>query len=139
MRTRLIVYPLLLAVFVGAIYVWAVRPVQKEFNQMRAEAEEAGRRAYKHSRKAWVYIGGTRGTPFTGSLAIVYRDRAQQESIEGRVPTKYIIEACDSVSVSAQKQREDGTLKVEISDPPGQTVTSHTSAPYGVASVALTH
>jgi hypothetical protein len=139
MRTRLIVYPLLLAVFVGAIYVWAVRPVNEEMSGYRAEADEMGRKAYEISRTARIFVDGPRGMPFTGSIAYTYEDRAIQRSVEGRTPHSYEIEACDSVSVNFQKQGDSGVLEVSITDPPGRRVVSNTSAPYGVASVALTH
>ncbi len=83
-----------------------------------------------------VRVSGTEGLRFSGSIMTVAGNgQSVSQSIEGRVPAEYPLSA-RLVSVSFQKQTEQGAMKVQIMKGPAVKAESETSASYGVVTAA---
>jgi hypothetical protein len=89
-----------------------------------------------------IRISGTDNTPFSGSVAVMsLLGKTTSESKDGTIPAEFTVEG-KYVSVVIQKQREGGTLKVEILK--GKLLGSgfkviangQTTASYGVVSLS---
>ena len=83
-----------------------------------------------------VKVSGSPGLKFSGSYMVVTASgKSTSKSVDGIVPAQYSVTG-SVVSVSFQKQGENGNLKVEILKDNNIVSASDTSASYGVVAVA---
>lgn len=74
--------------------------------------------------------------PFKGSILVLRSDgTTQQESVQGTVPKEYTVSG-RSVTVTMQKDREDGELTVTLLRGSSSVQTGHTTADYGVVTLS---
>ncbi|MDV2988538.1 MAG: hypothetical protein P3T54_00025 [Dehalogenimonas sp.] len=80
-----------------------------------------------------IKVTGTAGE-FSGNYLVMKGDfTTNSQSVDGNTPATYTVQG-NTVSVTFQKQGEDGTLTVEIFRDGVSVNSSTTSASYGVAS-----
>lgn len=83
-----------------------------------------------------VYVFGTFGTRFDGTISVIGEERTYTKSVEGTVPTIFGIEdLVDTISITFQKEQSGSDeLAVVIYDPLSREVLNYgsTTASYGI-------
>jgi hypothetical protein len=83
-----------------------------------------------------IKVSGTEGLFFSGSYLVITADgQSISKSVDSLIPAEYSVTGT-MVSVTFQKQTEDGFLKVEIIKDGEVLADEYTIAAYGIVSIA---